>query len=136
MTDERTDLSELVRSRRAELRLGLRGLAERCTDPENPAAGSLWTRTTLNTLETGKIKPPRLPELRALARGLDLPLGKIQDAAGAQFFGIDTLWSASGEARALVERADRMTPEQRAQLMRLLDAFAEGNAQSRQCGGT
>lgn len=127
MTDERADLSDLVRSRRAELRLGLRGLAERCIDPENPEAGSLWTRTTLNTLEIGKIKPPRLPELRALARGLDLPLGRLQDAAGAQFFGIDTIWSTSGEARALIESADRMTPQQRAQLMRLLDAFAQGN---------
>lgn len=125
MTDERTDLSDLVRGRRAELRLGLRGLAERCIDPENPAAGSLWTRTTLNTLEIGKIKPPRLPELRALAQGLDLQLGKVQDAAGAQFFGIDTMWSASGEARAFVERADRMTPDQRAQLMRLIDAFTQ-----------
>ena len=125
MTDERTDLSDLVRHRRAELRLGLRGLAERCIDPQNPAAGSLWTRTTLSTLETGKIKPPRLPELRALARGLDLQLGKVQDAAGAQFFGIDTMWSASGEARAFVERADRMTPDQRAQLMRLIDAFTQ-----------
>lgn len=126
MTDERTDLSDLVRSRRAELRLGLRGLAERCIDPENPTAGSLWTRTTLNTLETGKIKPPRLPELRALARGLDLPLGRIQDAAGAEFFGIETAWSASGEARSMVSRAERLTPEQREQLMRLLDALTGG----------
>ncbi|MET9707882.1 hypothetical protein [Streptomyces griseus] len=68
--------------------------------------------------------PPQYPQLKALAAALDLSLGAVQDAAGAQFFGIDTVWSESHEARALVRRADRMTPDQLEQLRRLIDAIA------------
>ncbi|MET9729748.1 XRE family transcriptional regulator [Streptomyces sp. NPDC006458] len=107
MTDEgttqRTDLSDLVRKRRLELGMSYRGLAEACIDPEDPEAGPLWGRSTLENLEKGVgIKAPTLPQLRALKAGLRVPLGLVQEATGAQFVGIDTVWSHDGKIRTLV----------------------------------
>lgn len=122
-TARRNDLSRLVRERRAELRLSLRATAERTADPDTgePVVKYGW----LNLLEKEQdVTAPSLPQLKALAAALDIPFGRAQDAAGSQFLGIDSVWSASGEARALVDRADRLTPEQRDQLMRLIDSFA------------
>lgn len=119
----RTDLSDLVRARRQELRLSLRAVQDRTATPDTgePLLKYSW----IDRLEKGQpVIPPQYLQLRALADALELSLGKIQDAAGAQFFGIDTVWSESHEARALVRRADRMTPEQLEQLMRLLDSLA------------
>lgn len=119
----RTDLSDLVRARRQELRLSLRALQDRTLDPDTgePLLKYSW----IDRLEKGQpVIPPQYLQLRALADALELSLGRVQDAAGAQFFGIDTVWSESHEARALVRRADRMTPEQLEQLMRLLDSLA------------
>jgi hypothetical protein len=126
MTEEtvRTDLSDLVRSRRADLRLGYRTLAAQCVDPTDPKAGPKWTRGTIENLEKARgIKPPPLGALRALAAGLKVPFHRVQEAAGAQFFGLDIVWSTSGDARALVERADRLTPEAREQLLRFIDTL-------------
>ncbi|MFF2964301.1 XRE family transcriptional regulator [Streptomyces sp. NPDC057963] len=119
----RTDLSDLVRARRQELRLSLRAVQDRTVDP---ASGEpLLKYSWIDRLEKGQpVIPPQYPQLRALATALQLPLAKIQDAAGAQFFGIDTVWAESHEARALVRRADRMTPEQLRQLMRLIDTLS------------
>ncbi|MER6103641.1 XRE family transcriptional regulator [Streptomyces sp. NPDC001832] len=120
----RTDLSDLVRTRRAELRLSLRRAEE--LGGADPETGKSWIKYSwIDRLEKGEaVVPPTLDQLKSFARALDLPFGRLQDAAGAQFFGIDTVWHKSGQARALVERADRMTPEQLDQLMRLLDTFA------------
>lgn len=119
----RTDLSDLVRARRADRRLSLRAVEGLTVNAETgePLIKYSW----LNKLEKGLVVvPPDVAQLQALADALDLPLGRLQDAAGAQFFGIDTVWSSSGAARALVQRADRLTPEQLEQLMRLIDTFA------------
>ncbi|MEV8353137.1 multiprotein-bridging factor 1 family protein [Streptomyces niveus] len=120
---ERSQLRDLVRERRATLGLSYEKLADRCIDPksqERPVKSS-W----LHRLETGeKVQPPDISQLRAMAAGLQVRLEVVQDAAGAQFFGIDVVRSGSGPARALVERADRMTDEQLQQLLRLLDSFA------------
>ncbi|MFJ4917188.1 XRE family transcriptional regulator [Streptomyces sp. NPDC088726] len=119
----RTQLADLVRDRKASLDLSYEKLAVRCVDPETgvQTVKSSW----LHRLATDMpVQAPDLSALRGMAVGLDVPLGRVQDAAGAQFFGIDVVWSESGDARALVERADRMTSEQREQLMRLLDSFA------------
>lgn len=119
----RTDLSDLVRDRRAELRLSLRAVEARTLDPATgePLCKYSW----INKLEKGlAIVPPAYEQLEALASALDVSLGRVQDAAGAQFFRIDTVWSVSGEARALAIQADRMTSEQREQLMRLIDTIA------------
>lgn len=121
-TGERTQFRDLVRERRAALGLSYARLAARCIDPQSgeQTVKDSW----LHRVESGlPVTPPDFPQLRGLAVGLDVPLGWVQDAAGAEFFGIDTVWAQSGEARALVERADHLTPQQREQLMRLLDTF-------------
>ncbi|MFG2225338.1 XRE family transcriptional regulator [Streptomyces sp. NPDC048644] len=121
--DTRTHLSDLVRHRRADLRLSLRGVEEHSGNL-GPDGRPIIKRGWLDRLEKGEpVIPPQLPELRALADVLSVSLGRLQDAAGAQFLGIDSVWSQSGEARALVEHAERMTPEQREQLARLLATF-------------
>lgn len=119
----RAPLRDLVRERKAALGLSYERLAARCIDPDSgtQTVKSSW----LHRLATNQpVIPPDLPILRGLAVGLDVPLGRVQDAAGSEFLGIDTIWSASGDARALVERADRLTREQRDQIMRLIDSFA------------
>lgn len=120
---QRTDLSDLVRQRMAELGQSFRTLEAACIDPEDPAAGPLWKRTTIDCLSKGqRIKAPEFPQLRALAAGLGLPLGQIQEAAGAQFFGIDTVWSADGKVRALVEGFREMDAEDQAKVLAIMEA--------------
>ena len=119
----RTQLRDLVRDRKQSLGLSYDKLAAQCVDPETgeQAVRYSW----LHRLATGApVQAPDLPQLRGLAAGLKVTLRSVQEAAGAEFFGIDTVWSASGEARALAERADQMTPEQRQQLLALIDTFA------------
>ncbi|MER5882667.1 hypothetical protein ABT160_02445 [Streptomyces sp. NPDC001941] len=120
---ERAHLRDLVRERKDELGLSYEKLAAQCIDPETgqQAIKGSWLHRLLTGLA---VQPPDLPMLRGIAKGIRLPLGVIQDAAAAEFFGIDIEWSASGEARALVARADRLTPTQRQQLLRLIDSFA------------
>jgi hypothetical protein len=121
----RTHLSDLVRDRRAELRISLAALERRTIDPDSDTR---LKRSWLHRLETAEsVIPPQLEELRALAAGLDLPLAVLQEAAASQFFGIDSVWSTSGEVRALVERAERLTPEQINQVRRLIETLAPDN---------
>lgn len=118
---ERSQLRDLVRERRATLGLSYEKLAYRCVDGDERPVKSSW----LHRLESGeKVLPPDISQLRAMANGLQVRLEVVQDAAGAQFFGIDVVRSESGPARALVERADRMTESQVQQLLLLIDSFA------------
>jgi transcriptional regulator with XRE-family HTH domain len=127
INDQRTQFADLIRESRAALGLSLVDFAARATDPDTgeQVVKSGW----IHRLEKGdSVIPPQLPQLRALARATGKPLEVLQDAAGQQFFGVDPIPSESGHARALVQRADRMTPQQFEQLMRFLDTFlpAEG----------
>lgn len=118
----RTDLSDLVRTRRAELRLSLRALEQRTAGPGGePVLKYGW----LNRLEKAApgLTIPNGVELDALARALSVPLARVQDAAGAQFWGVQTVWAPSGEARALAVAADELTDEQRAQIHRLIETM-------------
>ena len=120
---QRTDLSDLVRQRMEELGHSYRTLADACVDPEDPEAGPLWKRSTLDSLSKGqRVKAPDFPQLRALAAGLQLPLGDIQGAAGSQFLGIDTVWSADGKVRALVEGFRDMDPEDQDKVLALMES--------------
>ncbi|MFJ2182948.1 helix-turn-helix domain-containing protein [Streptomyces anulatus] len=119
---ETTEFADLIRERRAALGLSLAQFQERSVDPVTGAqVKSGW----VHRLESGEsVIPPRRAQLRALAAASELPLGKLQDAAAAQFFGIERVWAESGEASALVRRTGRLTEDQREQLLRLIDAFA------------
>ncbi|MDT0438600.1 MULTISPECIES: hypothetical protein [Streptomyces] len=127
---QRTQLSDLVRSRRAELRLSLRSLSAACVDPENPENGSIIGYNYIDRLEkNADVKAPKIPELRALANGLGVPLAAIQDAAGAQFMGITPQYITSGEARALVTYAEGMTDAERRQLLAIVEAYNRSRTQ-------
>ena len=120
----RSQLRDLVRDRKGVLGLSYERLAARCIDPET---GTQTVKPSwLHRLATDlPVQIPDFPMLRGLAAGLDVPLGRVQDAAGAEFFGMDVVWSASGEAQALVQSTETLTPTQREQLQRLLDSFTQ-----------
>lgn len=121
----RTQFRDLVVQRKEEIGLGYERLAARCVDPESgeqTVKGS-W----LHRVVTGEnVEPPSYEMLRGMAAGLDVPVGVLQDAAGAQFFGAEPVFSESAEARAFLEDADRLTPAQRAAIRALMRSLTEG----------
>ncbi|MFJ8154848.1 hypothetical protein [Streptomyces sp. NPDC094468] len=119
----RTQLTDLLKRRRAELGVGVGKIAERSVDPEtgkDVKRGRIWR---LEGNEEGGITPPDFWELRALAAGYELPLERLQDAAGSQFHGRDPLRSGSGEAVAYVRKLDSLPPDQRERLLSLIDSL-------------
>ncbi|MER7930533.1 XRE family transcriptional regulator [Streptomyces sp. NPDC096057] len=129
MTDEgttsRTDLSDLLRDRKAELDMSLRELVEACVDPENPDGGPLIRRTTLDGLLKADeaVKAPTVPVMRALAAGFRLPFGLIQEAAGAQYLGIDTVWTQDRKVRTLIHGFEEMDPADQDRVMALMESW-------------
>lgn len=120
-TPERTQLSDLIRRRRAELNEGLDKFAARAVDP---VSGVRVTRGWIYRLETGeRVTPPVYEELCALAAAARLPIEALQDAAGAQFHGVDPLRSGSGEAVAYVRKLDQIPADQRERLLQLIDTL-------------
>ncbi|WP_173313159.1 helix-turn-helix domain-containing protein [Streptomyces fulvorobeus] len=131
----RTDLADLVRTRRQDLGLSLRKLAERCVDPEDPGE-PLWKFGVLHRLEKGlPILRPSEPESRALAAGLRLPVDDVKAAAAAQFLGIvtdapapastiDTVWSEDHKTRAMVRDYESMSPEDQEKVRQLMRAWS------------
>src|SRR5438093_1446569 len=118
---QRTDLSDLVRDRRTELKLALRTLAGRCTDPETGEQLKFGWLFRLEKREA--VIPPQLPGLRALAMGLELPLSIVQQAAGAQFMGIvSEVESDDEDARALVAYLGEMSEAERRQVKAMVEA--------------
>jgi hypothetical protein len=119
--ETRTRLSDLVVDRRSRLKISLATLAERCVDPET---GTQEVKVGwLHRLERrDPIIPPQLPQLRALAAGLELPLREIQDAAGEQFLGIST-HHVDGNIRVLMNRADGLSPEDLERLVAIAETF-------------
>lgn len=109
-----------------ELGRSFRDLVPLCVDPEadeETAGEPLWSRSTLQNLASGApVKAPNFPALRALAAGLQVSLGRVQEAAGAQFFRIDTVWSADGQVRALIEGYREMDPEDQAKVLALIES--------------
>jgi hypothetical protein len=118
-----TRLSDLVADRRAEQRISLVVLAERCVDPETGVQE--WKAGRLHRLEH------RLPlelitaeQIRALAVGLDLPLREVQDAAGEQFHGVETTdLDATGKVKALTNRAQSLAPADLDRLLAIAETF-------------
>ncbi|MER8233535.1 XRE family transcriptional regulator [Streptomyces sp. NPDC094049] len=115
-------LSEVVRDRRLQLGLSTRALAQRCIDP---GTGKAIPRHYIQRLEDdlANLAPPRLPELSALAAGLELPLAVIQEAAGFQFHGVTTRHSESGRARMFVARFDELDPAEQDRVLAMLEAY-------------
>ncbi|WP_327724339.1 helix-turn-helix transcriptional regulator [Streptomyces europaeiscabiei] len=119
--EQRTDLADLIRARRAELGKSLDKFA---ADAVDPISNERVTRGWIYRLETGEpVTPPVFEELRALARAAEYPVERLQDAAGAQFHGVDPLRSGSSEARAYVHKLDRLPADQRDRLLQLIDTL-------------
>ncbi|MFJ3794993.1 hypothetical protein ACIPSJ_01755 [Streptomyces sp. NPDC090088] len=89
----RTDLSELLGTRKEELGLSYRELEAACIDPAHPEAGVQYKRGTLENLikAVPGTKAPTYSQLHALQAAFRLPLPLLQDAAAAQFFGLDAV---------------------------------------------
>lgn len=124
MTDDTpasAELSDLVKARREELGLSLRKVEERTqpSDGSPPAVKYKWIWRLER--QDPDIAVPREPELRALAAALELPYSMIADAAASQFFGVQRVYDKDRRRRALVRQVDRMTPEQIAQMWKLMD---------------
>ncbi len=134
MAEQRTDFSDLVRERRAELGISLRELEARSVDPE---AGERAKFGWISKVEKGSsVDTPSPSLLRALAAGLQLPLRILQEAAAAQFLEMDSsLWSDDRTTRVLVARAEELTEEDRRQLLDIAETFARRRAQSEQDAG-
>jgi hypothetical protein len=99
----RTDLSDLVRARRAEAGLSLEAVAAAMADPRS--GERLVEADWLDRLERAALDPseyPEYPQLDALANVLDLDPGAVQEAAGVQFMDVHTVWSEDGQVRAVV----------------------------------
>jgi hypothetical protein len=120
----RTQFTDLLKNRREELGIGLSKAAERSVDPETGKAVKRGRIYRLEGNEEGGITPPDFWELRGLAVGFQLPIERLQDAAGSQFHGRDPLRSGSGEAAAYVRKLDSLPPDQRERLLRLIDTLA------------
>ncbi|MFG2372618.1 XRE family transcriptional regulator [Streptomyces sp. NPDC048504] len=130
MTDQtqRSDFTDLVRDRRAELGISLRDLEERSIDPGPPPTQAKFG--WLSKVERGKpIDTPPLPLLRALSIGLRLPLPVLQEAVASQFLGMTApVWSHDRSTRILAARIEEMTAEERRQLAEIAETFARRRA--------
>ncbi|MGW2226867.1 XRE family transcriptional regulator [Streptomyces formicae] len=123
MAEQRTDFSDLVRDRRAELGISLRELEARSIDPES---GTQVKFGWLGEVENRKsIDTPSLRQIQALAEGLRLPLSVLQEAVAAEFLGMDTrdVWSRDRSTRILAARIGEMTATERRELAEIAETF-------------
>lgn len=118
---QRTQLNDLVRNRRAELGISLRTLEARAVDPVSGVQAKFgW----ISKLERNRpTDAPSEELLLALAIGLQLPPLTVQQAAGAQYFGMTELRTTSQAARILVARAEEMSEEDLQQLAAIAETF-------------
>lgn len=126
---QRTDFSDLVRDRRAELGISLRQLEERSIDPERTGVQAKFG--WLSKVENRKpIDTPSLAQIRALSAGLELPLQVLQEAVAAQFLGmVGQVWSEDRSTRILAARIEEMDPVERQQLADIAESFARRKRQ-------
>lgn len=127
--EQQKQLSDLVRTRRTQLGgarpLSYRDLAERSVDPET--GEKPFSHAWLNKLEHGRdMLTPKLPEMRALAAGLQVPLSVVQSAAASQFMGIEgpEIWSEDHSVRVVVARMGELSEEDRAAFAQMAEAYA------------
>lgn len=131
---QRTDFSDLVRERRAELGISLRDLEARSIDPK-PEEGKEPERAKFGWIaKVEKNLPIDIPTAglcRALAEGLQLPPRLVSAAAAAQYLQVDPfVWSDDRTTRVLAARIEEMTPEERLQLADIAESFARRRTQS------
>jgi hypothetical protein len=127
----RTDFADLVKARVEELGISVRALAAQCVDPEpelQPEGerneGPLWTRGTLQNLINGeRVKAPGAAELRALAAGLRLNVRALQDAAAAQYFDRDAVYTPDERVRTMIYHFEELSEEDQVKVLRLMESW-------------
>lgn len=119
---ERHHLGDLVLERKTALRLSYEKLAAQCVDPESgeQTVKSSWLHRVATRLP---VQAPDVPQLRGMAAGLQVPLRLVQDAAAAQFFGVDSVYSGDDTVRSMVHHFEEMSPEDRRKIMALIQAY-------------
>ncbi|MFG3170635.1 XRE family transcriptional regulator [Streptomyces sp. NPDC048200] len=135
MAEQRTDFTDLVRARRAELGISLRELEARSIYEEDGVSTQAkfgW----LSKIENRKpIDTPRKELVLALAAGLSLPENIVKAAVAAQFLDYDpaedstVTWSRDLTTRIIVARADEMSEEDRRELADIAEIYARRKAQ-------
>ena len=117
------ELLQLVKARRGELGLSYQALAAVAVDAKSETTvSSGW----LHRLETGApVIPPSAETLAALSVGLRMDLVRLQEAAAAQFFGLQLQWETSGEAAELLAMVATLPEEQRVALLNLIRVMAK-----------
>ncbi|MGI5408668.1 hypothetical protein ACQEV9_17975 [Streptomyces chartreusis] len=128
VTEEaRTDLSDLLKNRMAELGLSYRTAADATIDPRNPDAGPLYKRGTLENLLKDRIaSAPSEAQCRALAAAFQLPVTAVQRAVAAQYQGyVAEHWDRSEKARVLIARIDEMDDDALDRLSRLAEVVLD-----------
>ena len=133
MAEQRTDFTDLVKARRAELGISLRELEARSVHAESGTQAKFgW----LAKVEGGKpIDTPRKDLVLALAAGLGLPEKIVKAAVAAQFLDYDpaedsaVMWSNDLTTRIIVARAEEMSDEDRRELADIAEIYARRKAQ-------
>lgn len=133
MTEQRTDFTDLLKARRAELGKSLRDMEKLCIDPESGEQAKFgW----LSKVERGlPIDPPSKERLVAISIGYGLPMKIVRAAMFRQFFDYDpatdssAVWSGDFTTRVIVARAEEMTDEERQQYAAIAETFARRNTQ-------
>ena len=123
----RTDLSDLVRRRRAELGLALRPFADRCIDPDTGTVPFKYAWVSkVEKADPTVVAPPR-SWLRALAAGLSVPVPLVRQAAAAQFFDLepDAIWSSDHSTKITVARMSELSESDRAELAQMVEMYAK-----------
>jgi hypothetical protein len=121
---ERHQLGDLVLERKEALRLSYEKLAVRSIDPETglQTVKPSWLHRIATRLP---VQAPDVAGLRGMAAGLEVPLRVVQDAAAAQFFGMDSVYSADETLRTIVPHLEEMSPEDRRKIMALIEAYRQ-----------
>jgi transcriptional regulator with XRE-family HTH domain len=130
---ERTDFTDLLKVRRAELGYSLREMEARSVDPESGAQAKFgW----LSKVENGRpVDTPKKEILKALSIGYRLPEDVLKAAVAAQFLdyeptsGTSVVWSGDLTTRIIVAHAEDMSEEDRRQLADIAETFARRRAQ-------
>jgi hypothetical protein len=122
---QRTQFRDIVVERKDALGLSYVKLAARCLHPETgeQTVKHAW----LHRVATSQpVEAPDYDMLLGMSEGLQVPIDELQDAASAQFFGTQKIFSESVHGRAFLEDADRLTPTQREAIRALMKSLAEG----------
>ncbi|MCF2130182.1 XRE family transcriptional regulator [Strepomyces sp. STD 3.1] len=128
---ERTDLSDLLNNRMAELGLSYRTAADATVDPRHPEAGPLYKRGTLENLLKNRVaSAPSEAQCRALHAAFRVPLVAVQRAVAAQYQGyVAEHWDRSEKARVLIARIDEMGDGDIDRLNRLVDVVLDDKSE-------